>query len=182
MVAAQFRDCRLLELLLRRAADPSERDKVRADLITQLALTLVVQYWETALHIAVTCENARAVDLLLANGANADLQNKRCKWTALHIACSQGHFAIAAALIDHGASTKLVDTKKLCALALMADESKRAELEQRGRRADTWRRRRGLVLCYSSLAAPTQASSARVLSTAAVLGCSDLAACVAKYL
>lgn len=68
-------------------------------------------FGSTALHNAVWRNHIPIIRRLLAAGANPDVRDGESGWSSLHRALHFGHLAVAAVLVEAGASLVLEDTK-----------------------------------------------------------------------
>ena len=87
-IAVEIADQGMVDLLLARHADPNAVSRA--------------QSLQTALHIAAWSGNEKAVAALLAAGAKADAV-RNDDLTPLDVAVANGHTAVAALLVSHGA-------------------------------------------------------------------------------
>lgn len=99
-IAANKRSNRVLRVLIARGAD-----------VNQVCLT----YGTTPLHLAVKAGNAEGVQLLIAAGANVDLQDKN-GLTALMMSCKHSYPVIFDILIAAHARIDLMDSGKRTAI------------------------------------------------------------------
>lgn len=81
----------------------------------------VTKSGETALHIAAQRGNYDVAQLLLMNGVNANIRNRK-DWTPLHHAIRFNHVDVAELLMKHGANLLLINSDGFTPLSLSIDE------------------------------------------------------------